>query len=108
MTHLINKDILVAEIENYISAYRELLAKTDRNDHVWIDFVSQIEAKINVLQHLLIFLDTLEAKEIDLKEELRDFVVGDIDDYDMGLAKHFFELGLKAAQNEHKSCTTNE
>ena len=64
MTQYINKDVLVAEIENYISAYRELLAKTDRNDQVWIDFVSQVEAKINVLQHLLIFIDILEVKEI--------------------------------------------
>jgi hypothetical protein len=48
------------------------------------------------LQSLLSFLDTLDVKEVDLEKELRDFVVGDIDDYDMGLAKHFFELGLKA------------
>ena len=64
MAHYINKEALVSEIENYISAYRELLAKTDRNDQVWIDFVSQVEAKINVLQHLLIFIDTREVKEI--------------------------------------------
>jgi hypothetical protein len=50
------------------------------------------------LQSLLSFLDTLDVKEVDLEKELRDFVVGDIDDYDMGLAKHFYELGLKAAQ----------
>ncbi len=50
------------------------------------------------LQALLDFIDTLEVKEVDLEKELRDFVVGDIDDYDMGLAKHFYELGLKAAQ----------
>lgn len=108
MTQYINKDALVAEIESYISNYKDILARTDRNDAVWVDFVSNVEAKINVLQHLLIFLDALEVKEIDLEKELRDFVVGDIDDYDVGLAKHFYELGLKAAQNERKSCTTDE
>jgi len=68
MTQYINKDVLAAEIENYISAYRELLAKTDRNDTVWIDFVSQVEAKINVLQHLLTFIDTLEVKDVNLEK----------------------------------------
>jgi len=63
MTQYISKDDLVAEIKNYISAYRELLAKTDRNDTVWVDFVSQVEAKVNVLQHLLTFIDTLETKD---------------------------------------------
>ena len=50
------------------------------------------------LKEILSFINTLEVKEVDLEKELRDFVVGDIDDYDMGLAKHFYELGLKAAQ----------
>ncbi len=68
MKQYINKDVLVAEIEKYISAYRELLAKTDRNDTVWDDFVSQVEAKINVLQHLLTFIDTIEVKEVNLEK----------------------------------------
>ena len=92
MAHYIDKDALVAEIES--------LRRT-----TFTNFDDGVNATVQIL---LETLDTLEVKEVDLKKELRDFVVGDIDDYDMGLAKHFYELGLKAAQNEHKSCTTNE
>lgn len=63
MAHYIDKDTLVAEIESYISNYKDILAKTDRSDEVWADFVSIVEAKIDALQHLLIFIDTLEVKE---------------------------------------------
>ena len=64
MEHYINKDALVAEIESYISNYKDILARTDRNDEVWTDFVSIVEAKIDALQHLLVFIDTLEVKEV--------------------------------------------
>jgi hypothetical protein len=64
MAHYIDKDALVAEIESYISNYKDILARTDRNDQVWIDFVSQVEAKIDILQHLLTFINTIEVKEI--------------------------------------------
>jgi len=64
MTQYINKDALVAEIECYISNYKEILAKIDRNNTYWVDSVSMIEAKIDALQHLLIFIDTLEVREI--------------------------------------------
>lgn len=63
MAHYIDKDTLVSEIESYISNYKDILAKTDRSDEVWADFVSIVEAKIDALQHLLIFIDTLEVKE---------------------------------------------
>ena len=64
MAQYINKDALVAEIEIYIFNYIEILANTDRSDEVLVDFVSIVEAKIDALQHLLIFIDTLEAREI--------------------------------------------
>jgi hypothetical protein len=63
MAQYINKDALVAEIESYISNYKDILARTDRNDTVWVDFVSNVEAKIDVLQHLLTFIDTIEVKK---------------------------------------------
>jgi len=63
---LISLDALVAEIENYISNYKEIVAKTDRKDSTWVDSVSMIEAKIDVLKHFLSFLVTLEVKEVDL------------------------------------------
>lgn len=64
MTQYINKGALVAEIESYISNYKDILARVDRSDEVWVDFVSNVEAKIDVLQHLLTFIDTIEVKEI--------------------------------------------
>lgn len=64
MTKCINKDVLVSEIEIYIFNYIEILANTDRGDEVWDDFVSIVEAKIDALQHLLTFIDTIEVKEI--------------------------------------------
>lgn len=56
--------LLKSQIEIYIFNYIEILANTDRSDEVWNDFVSILEAKIDALQHLLIFIDTLEVREI--------------------------------------------
>ena len=67
---LIDKAAVVAEIERYISNYKEIVVKTDRNDLTLVDSVSMIDAKIDVLQHLLSFLDTLEVKEVDLENEI--------------------------------------
>ena len=103
MTQYINKGDLVAEIESYISNYKDILARTDRSDEVWVDFVSMVEAKIDVLQHLLIFFDTLDVKEVDLDGEVEKclkqhqmLAVGKKDFTE--IAKHFYELGLKVAQ----------
>ena len=87
MTQYINKGALVAEIERL-------------KCNLCPDFYqyNYDAAKVELLEKIENFIDTLEVKEVDLEKELRDFVVGDIDDYDMGLAKHFYELGLKAAQ----------
>ena len=65
MAQYIDKDALLEGIENYISNYKEIVAKTDRKDSTWVDSVSMIEAKIDVLKHLLSFLVTLEVKEVD-------------------------------------------
>jgi len=67
MEQYINKSDIVAEIESYISKYKEIVTKTDRNDPTWVDSVSIIDAKVDVLQHLLSFLNTLEVKEVDLE-----------------------------------------
>ena len=107
MTQYINKDDLVAEIESYISNYKEILAKIDRNNTYWVDSVSMIEAKIDALQHLLIFIDTLEVKEVDLNEEIEKclkrhnmLAVGKKDFTD--IAKHFFELGVQVSNKLQK------
>jgi hypothetical protein len=87
MAKYIPLDALVAEIENL-------------KCNLCPDFYeyNYDAAKVELLEKIEILINNLKVKEVDLEKELRDFVVGDIDDYDMGLAKHFFELGLKAAQ----------
>jgi hypothetical protein len=101
MAQYIDKDALVAEIEGYISNYKDIVAKTDRNDSTWIDSVSMIDAKIDVLQHLLSFLNTLEVKEIDFHKELYK-AFGQVKDFTLGMciARHFYELGLKTKKGE--------
>ena len=64
MKELIDKASVVAEIEGYISNYKDIVAKTNRNDSTWVNSVSMIDAKIDVLRHLLSFLNTLEVKEV--------------------------------------------
>lgn len=105
MAQYIDKSALVAEIKGYISNYKEIVAKTNRNDSTWVDSVSMIESKIDVLQHLLAFLDTLEVKEVDLDAELEHYKAEQNIKYEEDInmfefAKHFFELGLKAQKGE--------
>jgi hypothetical protein len=90
MIHYIDKDTLLKEIEKL-------------KCNLCPDFYeyNYDAAKVELLEKIENFINTLKVKEVDLEKELRDFVVGDIDDYDMGLAKHFFELGLKAQKGEN-------
>lgn len=107
---LIDKAALVAEIERCISNYKEIVVKTDRNDSTWVDSVSMIDAKIDILQHLLSLLDTLETKEVNLDKEIENWLVhghiadtryNDYDDNDIeSTAKHFYELGLNTRKGE--------
>lgn len=48
--------------------------------------------------HILSFLDTLDVKEVDLEKEYKDFIKSDNGRSMFETAKHFYELGLKAAQ----------
>ena len=109
MRELIDKSAVVAEIEGYISNYKDIVAKTDRNDSTWVNSVSMIDAKIGVLQHLLSFLNTLEVKDVDLDREIRRYRMRNpiiqhkeesLYDYMANVAKHFYELGLKAQKGE--------
>jgi len=91
MAQLIDKANVVAEIERLIKS--PILYKSEN-----------VETRINVLEYLLSFLDTLEVKEVDLDEEIKSYFKGfgkfpsvGIDDC-IDIAKHFFELGLNAQQ----------
>ena len=88
MNQYINKAVVVAEIDRVLNSY-------DPN---------QITSGRYALASLRDFLDTIEAKEVNLEKEYEEFVVDDPilgnfitnDTMGMEIAKHFFELGLKA------------
>ena len=91
MAHLIDKSALVAEIERR------------RNDYI----NSFMTEQVYMLNNVLDFLDTLEVKEVDLDEEYKVFVEKDPVYNQLvngivgkAIAKHFFELGLKAKKGE--------
>ena len=89
--NLINKDVLVAEID------KRLHQLTDAA------FDSMIGRNLIEIKD---FLDTHEVKEVDLEKEVNEvFFKRTLKEADklthkqlMVIAKHFFELGLKAAQ----------
>ena len=98
---LINKDALVAEIENIRKHYIE----RDDFDNGW-NFA---------LNKVLSFLDTLEVKDLDLEKELIEWHKEHFkkdgtfirmsgfyltNSSQMDIARHFFELGLKAQKGE--------
>jgi len=100
MKQYIDKDDLVAEIER-----RKRTISTN-------SFLSEYEAgcndgRENAYDDILSFLNTLEVKEVDLEEEMRNYIINhyrigsDTLEFDLNeVIKHFFELGLKAQKGE--------
>ncbi len=91
---LIDKDTLVAEIRK-----RLLPVIRDKHYDEWEE--GQDSERIAILD----IIDTLEVKEVDLKEEIQSWVEDNSvngyyreDVYET--AEHFFELGLKAQKGE--------
>ena len=80
---LINKAAVVAEVERVLNSYHP----------------TEITSGKYALKNLRSFLDTLEVKEIDLKNAVCKWLDDNCDDagyFDqLEFAKHFFELGLK-------------
>ena len=106
MTQYIDKSALVAEIEKLVdkSKYQKEFARAYR------------DGNNDALYALKDFINTLEVKEVDLEKVIEEYFKGWTDDYDNGgaachyqyvqvqdckaIAKHFFELGLKAQKGE--------
>ena len=92
MIHLIDKDALVAEIERRAAFFmKESKKKTTSDD----------SSCAVALYGLLSFINTLEVKEVDLEKEIANQYESNYEDYltyeeFADIAKHFFELGLKA------------
>jgi len=104
MEQYIKKSAIMAEIRKYIkSAEAFLKYHHNRNDKS----VYAFEQEKLVMCDLLIFLDTLEVKEVDLNEEIEKclkrhnmLAVGKKDFTD--IAKHFFELGVQVSNKLQK------
>lgn len=111
MTHLINKDILVAEIKRRLKFVEKRLKRnnsyTEEGNIAW----ERDKALYDAYNSLLNFLNTLEVKSADLEEEIkevqRDYKT--IEEYEgypctmsandiEWIARHFFELRLKAKE----------
>jgi hypothetical protein len=101
MTKLIDKSALVAEIEKRIEETESMQPKFDQ---FWAGQISAFKGVLKIL-------DTLEVKEVNFEKELISWhkkhfkKEGTFEKYggfyfanssQLDLAKHFFELGLKA------------
>lgn len=99
---LIDKDAVLAELEKIIADENESIKSFEHGKNV--SEVQRSNARIGVLMHLRSLLDTFDAKEVDLGKELKDWMQDNTDTagfFDTEeLAKHFFELGLKAQKGE--------
>lgn len=113
---LIDKDKVVAEIEKRLDKMYNLLPDASKVEN---DIVTIPEAcntgKYMALESFRKFLDTLEVKEVDLEKKLKilDDTLFDLDGVAVkgatsyltltdvkDIAKHFYELGLKAQKGE--------
>lgn len=95
---LINKSALVAEIESCIN--RCNIKKQSCLVNTQVEAIC--DNKICAYKELLSFLDTLEVKEVDFEKEYEKYYEQERYIQTFKLAKHFFELGLKAQKEEYK------
>lgn len=86
------------DIADVISAIEAL---EDRNNCGTYDF---IEAKNIAYKQVREAVNALEVKEVDLEKEIKRFTMSkelyEADSVIKAVAKHFFELGLKAQKGE--------
>lgn len=98
---LIDKDALLAQIERLKADALQKKSQCKRSG------LERIIHQIGAYNKIISFLDTLEVKEVDLENAYKEFVE---DDYvysklannivGKAIAKHFFELGLKAQKGK--------
>ena len=94
MEPYIKKSALAAEIRKRFDKYSSSILR---------HYDACTEARASELGKILVILNTLEVKEVDLEKECsKYFEDNDLcvhDDY-IKFARHFFELGLKAQKGE--------
>lgn len=98
MKKYISLDSLVAEIERLKSIQLSIFSKGETEE----DCYNALSC-ISVYNEILSFIDTIEVKDVDLEKEAieivqsKEFVEGKESPI-LLIAKHFFELGLKAKE----------
>ena len=92
---LIDKDALVAEIKRRIKTNKECMLGLRNLDYY--------QGKVDALNDTISFLDTSKVRDVDLEKEYKEYVEEDpvynkLVNGIVGksIAKHFFELGIKA------------
>ena len=92
MEQYISKTALVAEIKRRFDEYSSSFLK---------HYDACKEAKAQELGKILIILDTLEVKEVDINKEISQFIDANFEKAKIGhklslrrTAKYFFELGM--------------
>lgn len=111
MEQYISKSALVAEIERRLHFDNNWI-EGDKRRQIHTNSVSSAYYKRIGSKHacesILDFINTIEVKEIDLKKEIEDYMFNNTffiinassKETVTALAKHFFELGLKAQKGE--------
>ena len=106
---LIDKDALTAEIENLEKTYKECPTRNSYEEGLK-------DGRLIGYKDALHKIDTIEVKEVDLDKEIQDSIYNRFFDLEgiaiagsslyatvediVYVAKHFFELGLKANTGE--------
>lgn len=99
MKQYIDKDALVAEIDRRKEKYitERLKAETINGKNI-------LGARIAMLEEVLVLINTLEVKDVDLEKEIEKclkqhnmLAVGKKDFTD--IANHFFELGVRTSNH---------
>lgn len=98
MEQYISKSALLTEIKRKIKTNKECMLGLRNLDYY--------QGKVDALNDTMSFLNTIGRKDVDLDEEIESYFKGfgkfpsvGIDDC-IDIAKHFFELGLKAQKGE--------
>lgn len=111
---LIDKELIIKELKTRIDLCDKFAdAAAEYNLH---NALEANELLIREYERIISFLNTLEVKEVDLKDEVRKYVTNtfealekEISEYKgvvmqwddmMVFAKHFYELGLSAKKRE--------
>ena len=99
MKQYIDKDKLLLELTRRLESYKEEISKFTSKY-----LIADIIAKEEECKELISFLDTLEVKEVNLNQEINNYIQDNLISHHIPgteeTAKHFFELGLKAQKGK--------